>query len=43
MTTFGNFLPLRHISLIKGLPVISQQPMTVSSTVLLDITIAGGI
>jgi hypothetical protein len=43
MSTLANFLPLRHVSLIKGLAVIHQQPMTVSTTVLLDVTVAGGI
>jgi hypothetical protein len=43
MSAFGNFLPLRKVSLIKGLAVIRQQPMTVSTAVLLDVTVAGGI
>jgi hypothetical protein len=43
MSAFGNFLPLRNVSLIKGLAVIRQQPMTVSTALLLDFTITGRI
>jgi hypothetical protein len=43
MSTLANFLPLRNVSVIKGLMVIHQQPMTVSSAVLLDMTVTGGI
>jgi hypothetical protein len=43
MSTLANFLPLRNVSLIKGLAVIHQQPMTVSTALLLDVTVTGRI